>query len=86
LQSVLSSEHKVAELINRLDFAISEVENLEIQLSSYDEILSHVQTTIKKMEQKNVFIQIVNKNNEKLLSRLEKVVVSSNHWNLIPHV
>lgn len=75
LQSVLSSEHKVAELINQLDLAINEIESLESQLCSYDEILGHVRTTIEKMEQKNILIQIVNKNNEKLLSRLEKVVV-----------
>lgn len=75
LQTVLSSEQEVAELINQLDFAINEVENLESQLDSYDEILSHVRTTIEKMEQKNVLIQMVNKNNDKLLTQLEKVVV-----------
>lgn len=74
LQSVLSSEHEVAELINKLDLAINEIENLESQLSSYDEILDHVRTTIEKMEQKNALIKVVNENNEKLLSRLEKVV------------
>lgn len=77
MQSVLSSEHEVAELINKLDLAINEIENLESQLSSYDEILGHVRTTIEKMEQKNALIKVVNENNEKLLSRLEKVVVSS---------
>lgn len=75
LQSILSSEQKVSELINQLDFAINEVENLESQLDSYDEVLSHVRNTIEKMEQKNILIQIVNKNNDKLLSQLEKVVV-----------
>lgn len=64
-------------MINKLDLAINEIENLESQLSSYDEILDHVRTTIEKMEQKNALIKVVNENNEKLLSRLEKVVVSS---------
>ncbi|XKL61796.1 hypothetical protein PGB90_001629 [Kerria lacca] len=74
LQSVLSSEQKVVELINQLNLAINEVANLEFQLDSYDEILGHVRTTIEKMEQKNVLIQIVNKNYDKLLLQLEKVV------------
>ncbi|KAK7605519.1 hypothetical protein V9T40_007377 [Parthenolecanium corni] len=74
LHSVLSSEEKVSELINRLDSAINEVEKLESQFDSYDEILGHVRTTIEKMEQKNVLIQIVNRNNEKLLYQLERVV------------
>ncbi len=75
LLRVLSSEQKVVQLVGQLDLAIDEAANLETQLNSFDEIVGHVRSTIEKMEQKNILIRIVNKNNEKLFSQLNSVVV-----------
>ncbi|BES93772.1 exocyst complex component sec3 [Nesidiocoris tenuis] len=75
VQSVLASEERVSSLMAHLDEAILEVEKVESQLDSYDEIISHVRTTMEKMEEKNMLIDIANRNNQKLLSELEKVIV-----------
>lgn len=62
--------------MNHLDVAIEEVERVENQLNAYDEIICHVRHTMEKMEEKNKLIEIANKNNQKLLAELEKVIVS----------
>lgn len=72
---MLSTEQQVSGLLTQLDCAINEIETLENQLDTYDDILGHVRNIIEKMEQKNMLIQIVNRNNEKLLTKLEKIVV-----------
>lgn len=74
IQSMLSTEQQVSGLLTQLDCAINEIETLENQLDTYDDILGHVRNIIEKMEQKNMLIQIVNRNNEKLLTKLEKIV------------
>ncbi|XP_073987849.1 exocyst complex component Sec3 isoform X2 [Rhodnius prolixus] len=75
VQSVLASEKRVSSLMDHLDVAINEVERVESQLNAYDDILCHVRNTMEKMEEKNKLIEIANKNNQKLLSELEKVIV-----------
>jgi len=64
--------------MDQLETAIQEIEKVESALDMYDETLRHVRDTIDKMDQKNANIQTANKNNEKLLNELQKVIVSSN--------
>lgn len=73
----MASEKRVSSLMDHLDVAINEVERVESQLNAYDDILCHVRNTMEKMEEKNKLIEIANKNNQKLLSELEKVIVSN---------
>ncbi|KAL1138810.1 hypothetical protein AAG570_008872 [Ranatra chinensis] len=75
VQSVLASEKRVSSLMEQLDIAISEIERLENQLNSYDDVLCHVRNTMEKMEEKNMLIEIAHRNNQKLLMELEKVIV-----------
>uniref|UniRef100_A0A1B6CD43 Exocyst complex component Sec3 PIP2-binding N-terminal domain-containing protein n=1 Tax=Clastoptera arizonana TaxID=38151 RepID=A0A1B6CD43_9HEMI len=83
VQSVLASEKQVSQLMSQLDIAINEVDRVEAQLNSYDNILCHIRNTMEKMEEKNMLIEIANINNQKLLNELEKVVyqleLSSKH-------
>lgn len=78
VQSVLASEPQVTKLMDQLETAIQEIEKVESALDMYDETLRHVRDTIDKMDQKNANIQTANKNNEKLLNELQKVIVSTN--------
>lgn len=64
--------------MDQLETAIQEIEKVESALDMYDETLRHVRDTIDKMDQKNANIQTANKNNEKLLNELQKVIVSTN--------
>lgn len=75
IQSVLASEQRVSSLMGHLDVAIAEVERVEKQLNAYDETICHVRDTMEKMEEKNRLIEVANKNNQKLLTELEKVIV-----------
>lgn len=61
----------------KLEEAIVEAEKVENQLDSYDEILRHIRDTMEKMEEKNLLIEIANKNNQKLLVELENIIVSN---------
>lgn len=61
--------------MGHLDIAIAEVERVENQLNNYDEIICHVRYSMEKMKEKNRLIEIANKNNQKLLTELEKVIV-----------
>lgn len=73
----MASEQQVTQLMNQLEVAINEVERVEAQLNSYEDVLCHVRNTMEKMEEKNMLIEVANRNNQKLLSELEKVVVST---------
>lgn len=74
--SVLASGQKVENLMEKLEEAISESEKVEAQLDSYDEILRHIRDTMEEMEEKNLLIEIANKNSQKLLTELENIIVS----------
>ncbi|XP_046670906.1 exocyst complex component 1 isoform X2 [Homalodisca vitripennis] len=74
VQSVLASEKQVTHLMEQLEVAITEVERVESQLNSYDNILCHIRNTMDKMEEKNMLIEVANRNNLKLLTELERVI------------
>lgn len=75
VHSVLSSGQKVEHLMQKLEEAIMEAERVEAQLDSYDGILRHIRDTMEKMEEKNLLIEVANKNNQKLLVELENIIV-----------
>ncbi|KAK6637036.1 hypothetical protein RUM43_010710 [Polyplax serrata] len=85
--SVLSSGQKVENLMDKLQEAIVEAEKVEAQLDSYDEILRHIRDTMEEMEEKNLLIEIANKNNQKLLVELENIIsqldLSQKHQNAL---
>lgn len=73
---MLASEQQVAQLMVQIEATIAEAEQVEARLDSYDEVLCHVRDTMEKMEEKNLLIEVANRNNQKLLSELEQVIVS----------
>lgn len=73
---MLASEQQVAQLMVQIEATIAEAEHVEARLDSYDEVLCHVRDTMEKMEEKNLLIEVANRNNQKLLSELEQVIVS----------
>ena len=76
MHSVLASEQQVAQLMVQIEAAIAEAEQVEARLDGYDEVLCHIRDTMEKMEEKNLLIEVANRNNQKLLSELELVIVS----------
>lgn len=72
----MSSGQKVEQLMQKLEEAIQEAEKVEQKLDSYDGILRHIRDTMEKMEEKNILIEIANKNNQKLMVELHNIVVS----------
>lgn len=79
VQCVLASEAQVEALMELMEAAIKEAEKIESGLDEYDKILGHVRDTMEKMETKNRVIEIANKNNQRLLGELEKIVVRKDY-------
>lgn len=75
VQNILASETQVDSLMLQIEKGIEEAEKLEARLNAYDEILCHIRDTMEKMEEKNTMIEIANKNNLKLKTDLENIVV-----------
>ncbi|KAJ9582030.1 hypothetical protein L9F63_003613 [Diploptera punctata] len=74
VHSVLASEQQVEQLMVQIEAAIGEAEQVEARLDAYDEVLCHIRDTMEKMEEKNLLIEVANRNNQKLLAELEQVI------------
>lgn len=74
VQSVLASEKQVNALMEQIEAAIEEANQVEARFDEYDEILCHVRDTMEKMGEKNTMIEVANNNNIKLLNELEKLI------------
>lgn len=75
IQSIMASEKQVNILMQLLDQALSEVDNIEDKLSSYEEMLQSVKEQMDQISQSNRLIQISNTNNGKLLDEIQFLVV-----------
>ena len=71
----MASEKQVNILMQLLDQALSEVDNIEDKLSSYEEMLQSVKEQMDQISQSNRLIQISNTNNGKLLDEIQFLVV-----------
>ncbi|XP_067000465.2 exocyst complex component 1 isoform X2 [Anabrus simplex] len=82
VHSVLASEQQVEQLMILIEAAIGEAERVEARLDAYDEVLCHIRDTMEKMEEKNLLIEVANRNNQKLLAELGQVISQLD----LPHV
>lgn len=71
----MASEKQVNILMQLLDQALSEVDNIEGKLLSYEEMLQSVKEQMDQISQSNRLIQISNTNNGKLLDEIQFLVV-----------
>ncbi|XP_057209220.1 exocyst complex component 1 isoform X2 [Triplophysa rosa] len=74
IQSIMASEKQVNILMQLLDQALSEVDNIEGKLLSYEEMLQSVKEQMDQISQSNRLIQISNTNNDKLLDEIQFLV------------
>ncbi|XP_007890957.2 exocyst complex component 1 isoform X2 [Callorhinchus milii] len=79
IQSIMASEKQVNILMQLLDEALKEVDQIEHKLSSYEEMLQSVKEQMDHISQSNDLIQLSNTNNLKLLEEIEFLV---NHLDL----
>uniref|UniRef100_A0A8C9B528 Exocyst complex component 1 n=1 Tax=Phocoena sinus TaxID=42100 RepID=A0A8C9B528_PHOSS len=79
IQSIMASEKQVNILMNLLDEALKEVDQIELKLSSYEEMLQSVKEQMDQISESNHLIHLSNTNNVKLLSEIEFLV---NHMDL----
>uniref|UniRef100_A0A8C3LT05 Exocyst complex component 1 n=1 Tax=Chrysolophus pictus TaxID=9089 RepID=A0A8C3LT05_CHRPC len=79
IQSIMASEKQVNILMKLLDEALKEVDQIEIKLSSYEEMLQSVKEQMDQISESNHLIHLSNTNNVKLLSEIEYLV---NHMDL----
>ncbi|XP_043546615.1 exocyst complex component 1 isoform X10 [Chiloscyllium plagiosum] len=74
IQSIMASEKQVNILMQLLDEALKEVDEIEHKLSSYEEMLQSVKEQMDHISQSNDLIQLSNTNNMKLLEEIEFLV------------
>ncbi|XP_067272938.1 exocyst complex component 1 isoform X3 [Pseudorasbora parva] len=74
IQSIMASEKQVNILMQLLDQALGEVDNIEGKLLSYEEMLQSVKEQMDQISQSNRLIQISNTNNGKLLDEIQFLV------------
>ncbi|XP_062899180.1 exocyst complex component 1 isoform X5 [Mobula hypostoma] len=74
IQSIMASEKQVNTLMQLLDEALKEVDEIEYKLSSYEEMLQSVKEQMDHISQSNDLIQLSNTNNMKLLEEIEFLV------------
>ncbi|XP_078073497.1 exocyst complex component 1 isoform X7 [Mustelus asterias] len=74
IQSIMASEKQVNILMQLLDEALKEVDEIEHKLSSYEEMLQSVKEQMDHISQSNDLIQLSNTNNMKILEEIEFLV------------
>ncbi|NXN78131.1 EXOC1 protein, partial [Bombycilla garrulus] len=79
IQSIMASEKQVNILMKLLDEALKEVDQIELKLSSYEEMLQSVKEQMDQISESNHLIHLSNTNTVKLLSEIEFLV---NHMDL----
>ncbi|XP_028600634.1 exocyst complex component 1 isoform X4 [Podarcis muralis] len=79
IHSIMASEKQVNILMKLLDEALKEVDQIEVKLSSYEEMLQSVKEQMDQISESNHLIHLSNTNNLKLLSEIEFLV---NHMDL----
>ena len=75
IHSLMGSETQIRELMTDLDQAILEIEQMEMKLTVYDELLSGVRVMMQKMGQQYSCILVENKNLRALHTEVEDLVV-----------
>ncbi|KAH0616189.1 hypothetical protein JD844_027126 [Phrynosoma platyrhinos] len=71
IQSIMASEKQVNILMQLLDEALKEVDQIELKLSSYEEMLQSVKEQMDQISESNHLIHLSNTNNLKLLSEID---------------
>ncbi|XP_077333581.1 exocyst complex component 1 isoform X5 [Lithobates pipiens] len=79
IQSIMASEKQVNILMQLLDEALKEVDQIEGKLSSYEEMLQSVKEQMDQISESNHLIELSKTNSETLLGEIEFLV---NHMDL----
>ncbi|XP_072262322.1 exocyst complex component 1 isoform X6 [Pyxicephalus adspersus] len=79
IQSIMASEKQVNILMQLLDEALKDVDQIESKLSSYEEMLQSVKEQMDQISESNHLIELSKTNSETLLSEIEFLV---NHMDL----
>ncbi|XP_038604389.1 exocyst complex component 1-like [Tachyglossus aculeatus] len=84
LQSVISSEHQVAQLMGFIDEALEEVAGVEETLQVYEKLLGTMKEQMDHIQQRNSFLQLIDTNQEKLKNEIlflvNKLNLSKKHY------
>lgn len=75
IHSLMGSEAQIRELMGHLDQAVLEIEQMEMKLTVYDELLSGVRDTMQKMGKQYSRILVENRNLTALHAEVEDLVV-----------
>ncbi len=74
IYSIMASEESINHLMNLLESAIKNAENLESRLNQYDDLMEHIRDSMEKMDAGGGNFETVNTNNKRLYTTLEGLV------------
>ena len=74
IYSIMASEESINHLMNLLEGAIKNSENLESRLNQYDDLMEHIRDSMEKMDAGGGNFETVNTNNKRLYTTLEELV------------
>ncbi|XP_028923582.1 exocyst complex component 1-like isoform X3 [Ornithorhynchus anatinus] len=84
LQSVISSEQQVAQLVGFIDEALEEVADVEETLQIYEKLLGTMKQQMDHIQRRNSFLQLIDTNQEKLMNEIlflvDKLNLSTKHY------
>ncbi len=76
IHALMGSEKQIETLMEYLEGGIAEVENMEMRLNVYDELLSNVRDTMQKLSSQYSHILRQNTNLKALCKQVEEIIVS----------
>lgn len=74
IHSIMDSESQVNSLMDSIDKSIVQLEEIERELSDYQEAVTHVKTAVEKIEEENSQMGTAARNNQLLLSELTNLI------------
>jgi len=74
IHSIMESEGQVNALMNSIDISISALDEVESELTTYEDTVTHVQKSVEKIEEENLQMGVVAKNNHILLTELASLI------------
>jgi len=74
IHSIMESETQVNALMKSIDKSISAIEQIDAELTDYEEAVMHVKSAVEKIEEENSQIGTASKNNQLLLNELSGLV------------
>jgi len=74
IHSIMESEGQINALMDSIDISVNALDEIDRELSSYDEAVKYVRKSVEKIEEENLQMGVAAKNNQLLLAELGNLI------------